>query len=548
MFFKMNQRLRNDIVSFLKDYFTSAELDKGIDALENLINIEDEKSNFDVAYGDFLNNGSIMDVNWDIFTGCRLEGFLRKICNIKGTPCDGLMLQGLYTNIGFYDWLDADDIKEARANDYANMGNPANEKNGGAFHLNDADASKYRGCSNYFDHYIVAYQLRNRSKAHDNPTVDDPITRLENIRSLFVVYMDQCIKNAEIINNGYEKELIDSKIDYVDYATGKAEALKEFDINFVQLNWYDEDNSGLEYSFDTCVKFVGEAGLGKTTQMQKMYLYLLNEVKAGTKKMLPVWVKLADLGEEKNLEKFIREDLGEYEQYYNLLFERGVVALFLDGYNELLTSDIQDKARKTLAKDVDEIHKKYPDIFIAMTDRSKKSNPPCLMKNTLVYSFNGLSEEDMECYIDVKCPVDYRDDCKEYIKTYSWIKNTLFIPAKMNNLIELIENDDKPENEDEFYDMYLVYILDREENEKKETRIEDLKYLLYLLTQEMNHYSDEKMRNEIIKLWLPITGEIRETNRLLDLAIKIPILVPGQNDNSFKFANQQYFYKIEAGL
>ena len=56
MFFKASEKLRNSIHQLLADYFTEEELNKGLNAFENLINITDDSSNFDQDRGLFKKN------------------------------------------------------------------------------------------------------------------------------------------------------------------------------------------------------------------------------------------------------------------------------------------------------------------------------------------------------------------------------------------------------------------------------------------------------------------------------------------------------------
>ena len=183
------------------------------------------------------------------------------------------MLMDFYTKISFFEWLDKEDIKSARAQDPANCANAENRRNGENFHLAAADYSKYEKCSNHFDSYIVVYQMRNREKAHDNPVASSYSTRLRMVTSLFVVYIHQCIENSELIDNGYEQELLSRRIDYVKYANDLTDAIDGFNNSFLQLTWFDKNNEPFSYEFDSCVKFIGEAGMGKTTQMKKMYYF-----------------------------------------------------------------------------------------------------------------------------------------------------------------------------------------------------------------------------------------------------------------------------------
>ena len=50
--------------------------------------------------------------------------------------------------------------------------------------------------------------------------------------------------------------------------------------------------------------------------------------------------------------------------------------------NNELTGKLEERK---IAHEIDNVHKSFPETLIVMTDRSKKSNPPCLQRNVLSY-------------------------------------------------------------------------------------------------------------------------------------------------------------------
>lgn len=296
--------------------------------------------------------------------------------------------------------------------------------------------------------------------------------------------------------------------------------------------------------------------MGKTTQMRKMYLHLLEQVAAGEVKLLPIWIKLSDLSEIEtlSLKDKILEALDEYAQYYSLLLKNNTLALFLDGYNEVLTKDLQDMIKRTLSKAIDELHKNYPKLLIVMTDRTTKSTPPCLTRDVQIYTFTGMTRDEMLRYFELKTTPWQNAKLNEYLSSAhsAWLNSITIIPEKLNSLITLLPQEDKkdnevhlPHSEEDFYKQYLDCILEREEILNKETRVDDLKFLLFTLISQMSDPNDEKTMNEILSIWLPLAGSLPEARRLLKLALELPILVPGRSDNSYRFAHTQYFYSLQ---
>ncbi len=555
---KLRENLKNNLTSLLGSAFSYDEYQKGFLAFEKLLCIEDKSSSFNQDYAEYLNGLNDNFKTWDAGACCELEGFLEKIERLKGQDTEGVYLIDLYTRLGFYDWLNEEDVKKARALDPINSSNADNRPGCGGFHFmmgekNFVDASIYKDCGHFFANYITAYQLRNGPKAHDM-AVGSFSKKIEYITSLFIVYLDQCLKNYDLINTRADDDILNKAINYVDYSNERLEDLGDFNKHFLQLEWFDENNSVLDCHFTRCVKFIGEAGLGKTTQMRKMYYTALEEVSNGSLEALPVWINLSDMSgtQDISLENKISESLSDYKDYYELLLEKNKIMLFLDGYNEVLTTDTKDAVKRNLARDIDEIHERYPSVFISMTDRMKKSNPRCLMDNVSIYTYNGLSREQIKQYVKKKTDDSTSEIIIDYLNgdNSAWLGNSMIIPEKINSLIRLIKNNTLPTSEKDFYDRYLDFILERERRDKKETRIDDLMYLLYILSQELSGYDDEKTRNEIVKLWQSEgnVGDLRETNRLFDLAVELPILIPGKSDNTFRFAFQQYYERIVSGL
>lgn len=571
MFFEITAELEDTLRTLLEDYFTEDELKTGLEAFENLINItipednmEQGDADFNQDYGTFLNNNHQMGVTWDLKKGYRLEGFLRKLAIIKDEETQYITLGKFYKRLGFYKRLNRDDVKKARAKDKINADNANNEYGKGGFDLDKADAIPYKDCGQYFYHYIVAYQLRNKL-AHDREIKElrkDSSVLIDFIRSMFIVYFDQCIKNYNCINKYYERQLMEDDIDYKSFAERQIKSVKSVEEGFIQLHWNTESDEGFEYDFQSSVKFVGEPGMGKTTQMTMMYYKLLQHVLYGNKKILPIWIDLCKFSDLNygSLEERIKESLGEYKPHYSILLKNNKIALFLDGYNEIIAEDGkgEDKVKIALAKKLDDIHKKYPEILIAITDRSKRSNPPYLEKNTTVYESKGVERYDIEEYIDKKLKDDPTSakDIIAYLSSEDsrWMGPGAIIPAKINALIELMHNGITPKDANDFYDKYLDFILEREQTEKKETRIVELVFLLHKLTEKMETADSGKSLTDIWDLWLPLVqgrseeqkGNLTETGKLFRLAVELKILEAG-NDGKYRFAHAQYFYKMKQG-
>ena len=570
MFYKMSGKFRGTVKSLIGTSFTNDEFEKGEEAFEALININSFRTAFNQRFGAFLNEAEfdLFEVDnvprlWEI------EACMKKIQLVKGMDItfqkDGKthpkMLANFYTDAGFYRNLDLDEVKAARKNDAPeNAANADNRRGQGGFRVDVANSKVYEGCPNHFDAYIKTMQVRNlveHGEEYDDARFADGVvidfdfeTLVYAVKCLFRVFWHQCSKNHSVIMRFYEKELLSKRVDYVAYAKEQLKALNSFDQEFMQMEWHNDSNETFSYEFSSSVKFIGEAGMGKTTQMKKMYIQYLREVVNG-REVLPVWINLYDMSRDGfSLEEKVKALLGDYGQYYDELLAKNKIALFLDGYNEILPGEDRENLKSSIAYDIDHMHSENPRVMIAMTDRTRNSNPPCLMRNVKVYTFDGLTPQEMLAYVELKAKKDKVADILEYFDSQeaSWVTASKILPAKLDNLMDLICDGVLPVDEDDFYDHYYDFILFREANDKKERRIGDLKQLLYFLAEAMEGPESEKRRAEILSIWVrEARYPMKDAGELFELATSFPILVPGRSDNLYKFAYKQYFYRAEEG-
>ncbi len=566
--FQLSNEFKDNLKGRLRRTIDKEELETGLEAFEKLLKIETPRDNddpdtdFNVKYGELLNksdNASLDFLRFDHRSGIRLEGFLKKLEMLKGNDISGITLNTLYNRIGFFDKLNLSEVKQARAKDPENARNAGNERNKEGFKLAMADARQYQDCPGYFDSYIMVYQWRN-PEFHGVDYEPDQNT----LNSLFIVYLDQCIINSQLINEQYnewvEKKVLGEAIDYKRYAEERIGQMAVFDERFVQLKWHtdhmeqaERSNAAFSIGFDKPVKFIGEPGLGKTTQMREVYYDKMKRVRDGQEKLLPVWVDLFRLQENgDSLEEMIKQSLGEYEQYYELLLKKAAVMLFLDGYNEYIMNRANEEKKKKLAIDIDEIHRKYPDVFIAVTDRVKRSVPSYLSDNdTRIYVLDGMSEQEMKAYVQRKTEGIVREKLLAFLENEKslWFREEeAVIPQKMENLIGFMEREDViPENRNVFYQKYYDIVMNREADEKKETRIEHLKRLLRALVsgELIKSETDEADEDDILDFWQSRKNlNWDEAEGFLRLAKQLHILTPGSAEGTLKFTYPEYYQKV----
>ncbi len=496
MAYKNSAKFVGDLTSIIGENFPAEDLTRALATFENLININSIDSDFNQSYGDFLNSSNISAFNWDYSTGNKWNSFKEKLDKVPPQPEN--------------------------------------------FSPGDSLQKAYEEAKQKLESGLI--------------TETGVAAHFDRVKSLFTAYLYNCLLKQASIDDCYEKEVLSGKIDFVKYANAQIDKVAYIEKDFIQLEWFDDNKEAFDYSTKSAVKFIGEAGLGKTTQMKRLYFNLLNDVLKKGKKVIPVWVDLSDLSDtdETSIRNKVANELGEYGQYYELLLKNNSIALFFDGYNEVLSRDNQDILRRRLASDIDDIHGDYPSIMLAMTDRSKKSNPPCLMKDVKVFTCTGLTKDEVIAYVELKNGADAAAKIEEYLgsETSNWFTDSTIIPAKMNSIIDLFNSGIQPQGEEDFYEKYWDFILEREEIEKKETRIDDLKYLLYVLANEYFKSSGDSLpQMEITKIWKKeLNGDLAEARRLFKLAVEMPILVPDETDSAYKFAYPAYFIKAGSGV
>ena len=141
--------------------------------------------------------------------------------------------------------------------------------------------------------------------------------------------------------------------------------------------------------------------------------------------------------------------------------------------------------RINLSKNIEFLSRK---ISVVVTDRVEKSNPPYLI-NVSIYKCQNMSKNTINEYYH-KYYQDEKD--LENIDNYfnedaDWIidDNVFVTPLFLNNLLSLIVSGKKPTDYVEATLMHLEHLLEREQYEKKETRIKLIKHMLTSLTYSM---------------------------------------------------------------
>ncbi len=389
--------------------------------------------------------------------------------------------------------------------------------------------------------YVYVWKYRNH-KGHGNEFKSEE--RVIAQKSYFAVLIDICNRFADYISKRYKANLINS----INFSGFKQKLHMEnnrdifFEKVFTPLHWGDN-----EIVWDInhrSIMLIGEAGAGKTTQMERLYW---EELKSD-EYALPVWINVQGLTENPKegtdrLMDAIREKLGNYADWCEELMEQGLIKLYLDGLNELLVSDRGASCAKLISTIKTLLHK-YPVLHICMTDRSAEY----FTGEVTVYTCASMDEEDCREYCTKYWGEDEADRIMKFIdpedpeKEWFWnSRDGIVTPEKVNGLAMMVLDGHFPKDKKDYYFKYLEHILKREQNEKNDNRIPTLKVLLHLLADKMVTSLDFKYGLDILDLFAgKLNNNIEIANEYFTLACRIP-LITKYNEEKYGFVYYGYY-------
>lgn len=390
--------------------------------------------------------------------------------------------------------------------------------------------------------YIYSWKYRNCT-AHGEE-FEKESRRKEAQASFFAVLIDICNRYADYINKKHHdslKQMIDFK-GFKQTLIAKNDRTEFFQHVFTPLHW--GENEIVWDEKQRAIMMIGEAGAGKTTQMEKLYW---DEVK-GNQPVLPVWIKIQELKEKYNEESSkliaaIKEALGMYADWDEEIMEQGFLKLYLDGLNELLVID-RGVSTQNLVKDIKKLIASYPKLQICITDRSVE-----FMEGVVTaYACASMDEDDVRKYCTNYWGAEEADKIMKFINpeepSNEWFwetRDTVVTPEKVNGLAKMVLNGKGPKDRTDFYSKYLGHILKRELKEKNDNRIPDLIPLLSYLAETMEMSVDYKSGKHIINIFKGnLSNNIEFAMEYFVLACRIPVLVQ-YDDLGYGFTYPEYY-------
>lgn len=398
---------------------------------------------------------------------------------------------------------------------------------------NVPDRSKWNG--RQYD-YVCVWKYRNRD-AHSLNI--DEYSSLQT--GFFAVLIDVCNRFKDKIEEKFKTTFAASiKKEFDDFKANTLQTYNRtqfFENEFTELDWGNEKVQWQKKC--KTMLLLGEAGAGKTTQMEKLYWDELNSNRSA----FPIWIKVQELV---NNQGFNKEKLGEYlkeklgdtlAHYYEQCMEAGFVSLYIDGLNEV-TADNQELVTMQLLQAISKIRKLYPNIRICMTDRRNELD---IQDNMQIYSGSSMSDDEIEEYCIRKWGEACKDEVMAFLQNNEWFSYTTVTPEKINGLADIFKQDEMPKDEEDFYFKYMDRLLYREQYIKEDLRVRTLRPALHWLTHKFTDGLDQLPAMDIIGLFEKHAGNnLSYAMGLFDLACSMPI-IEKQESGLYGFVHPIYY-------
>lgn len=409
-----------------------------------------------------------------------------------------------------------------------------------------ANPDRYKGDPDYIDHYLRMYQFRNQL-IHEREVDLSPRNIQAVIVSTLVMKLDLCRKNMDALRRNYRTKQRREAFDGRSFTAGICERYKreeEQGFGYVDVHWVEEDSRDKSYSVVKllnrkelkCVKLLGEAGTGKSTALRRIEYIMASQYKGKRSTPLPVYIELGGLADGENVILTRIASLMEVEPGIAEDFlKNGELCLLLDGYNEILDLALKRK----VAKELDYIGREFLQTRIFLTDRAvSRAGIPTLQPARKLYLY-PMTMEDRKKYFEKNC----RDDeCRQMILDrleadpgYFEAMNT---PLKLKQLLQVaLHSRELPVD---IVNEYIEYLMEREQDEKKDENIEYLpSFLQALAILEQESMTERDALVQMAKCKNAFGFSLPDTRQCLKLSVDMGLLVYEEKE-TLRFANREY--------
>lgn len=404
--------------------------------------------------------------------------------------------------------------------------------------------------------FIYAWQYRN-VVLHPEIKVDREDYALIK-KCFFTVLLEVCIANKKLIEECYLEELEKSVRPVFD---AKKKELRDkgkeretfFQETYVKLNWGTEGEDIPEWNEKhKAILLIGEAGAGKTTQMERLYW---DELCSDKVAHFPIWIKIQEL-KTKNLLDEIKDKINDLNSGCRCeeALREGLISLYLDGLNELLVDDRRESAMK-LANTIQYLMNEYENLHICMTDRTTERLGEVIeAAKVTVYKCESMDKDTITDYcerhwgIELATNIIVAVDSAKPQNAWFWSEEHRVIPEKVNGLAEMIRKGNVPTNEDEYYQYYIEHILKREiEKKHDKLRVLTLKKLLYKLTVQFDY--EEMFYVDVSDCFKNnLSGDEERAAEYFELACQLLLLVESNEKYVFNYYGYYKYFSAKENI
>lgn len=415
---------------------------------------------------------------------------------------------------------------------------------------------RYKKDANYIDHYLRLYQFRN-ALIHKHDIDLSPRTVQAVMISTLVAKLDLCQKNVQALKDGCRAKQRQEGFDGQGFTAAVCRRYQEEEeqgFGYVDVHWVEEasrEKGGPAkapkeggYSVEsllsrpelTRVKLLGEAGTGKSTALRRIEYILASQFRGTDETPLPVYIELGSLADgEEVLCARIASRMGVKPRLAKDFLESGGLCLLLDGYNEILDTALKRK----IAKELDYFGRTYPQTRLFLTDRAvSRAGIPALNTAKKLYLY-PMTIKDRRRYFEKNCqdPACLRM-LLERLETDPGYFESMNTPLKLKQLLQVaLHSGELPVD---IVNEYIGYLMEREQDEKKDENIEYLpSFLQALAILEQDSMSERDALVQMAKCKNAFGFSLPDTRQCLKLAVDMGLLVC-EEGGLVRFANREY--------
>jgi hypothetical protein len=286
------------------------------------------------------------------------------------------------------------------------------------------------------------------------------------------------------------------------------------------------------------IKFLGEAGSGKTTALKRMQYKIAKRYDESKKKKIPVLFALRSSKFENlnDIKSRTAGVLGIDAETAGLLIEEGSIIFLFDGYNE-----ISDEKQSEFTKALGALIRERGDKIIVLSDRGIHRDSIPVLTGASRFHLHPMDMNLKKEYLKKRASDKAFHEILKESDNFSGALDEYDTPLKLNLLIELIDNTGKfPVSFPREY-TNMVFKREREHGEYGLDAVRDTLYLLALYIYEKGLDDDEDVElPEVSEYCLKaVLGKVNslghlsiDAKRFIDVATGMKIISCYSMDNN----------------